>query len=62
MVYRFRFLREPILHFFMLGAGLFFLYGFVGEYDQDQPDQILVTAGQIERLAERRKSEAIPFI
>ena len=45
-------LREPLLHFFLLGAGLFLLSGFVGESDQDQPDRIVVNASQIERLIE----------
>ena len=45
-------LREPLLHFFLLGAGIFLLFGFVGESDQDQPDKIVVNAGQIERLLE----------
>ena len=45
-------LREPLLHFFLLGAGIFLLFAFVGESDQDQPDKIVVNAGQIERLLE----------
>lgn len=45
-------LREPLLHFFVLGAGIFLLFGFVGEYDQDQPDKIVVNGSQIERLVE----------
>ena len=48
-------LREPLLHFFLLGAGLFLLSGFVGESDQDQPDRIVVNASQIERLIESWK-------
>lgn len=44
-------LREPLLHFFLLGAGIFILFGFVAEFDRDQPDKIIVNARQIERLA-----------
>ncbi len=46
------FLREPLVHFFLLGAGIFLLAALVGESDQDQPDQIVVSVGQIERLVE----------
>ena len=45
-------LREPLFHFFVLGAGIFLLVGLVAEFDQDQPDKIVVNASQIERLAE----------
>jgi hypothetical protein len=45
-------LREPLVHFFVLGAGIFLLAALVGESDQDQPDQIVVSVGQIDRLVE----------
>ncbi len=44
-------LREPLVHFLFLGAGIFFLSALVGESD-DPPDQIVVSVGQIDRLAE----------
>ena len=46
------FLREPLVHFLVLGAGIFLLAALVGESDQDQPDQIVVSVGQIDRLVE----------
>ncbi len=45
-------LREPLVHFLVLGAGIFLLAALVGESDQDQPDQIVVSVGQIDRLVE----------
>ena len=42
-------LREPMLHFFVLGAGIFFLYGYTGD-GGSAPDEILVNAGQVDRL------------
>lgn len=47
-----RLLREPLLHFFVLGAGIFVLFGLVGGTRDYQPDEILITAGQIDRLVE----------
>ena len=46
------FLREPLVHFLVLGAGIFLLAALVGKSDQDQPDQIVVSVGQIDRLVE----------
>ena len=46
------FRREPLVHFLVLGAGIFLLAALVGESDQDQPDQIVVSVGQIDRLVE----------
>ena len=45
-------LREPLLHFLVLGAGLFVLFGVVGESADEQPDRIVVTAAKIDNLAE----------
>lgn len=45
-------LREPLLHFFVLGAALFGLAALTTDIGQDRPDRIVVTAGQVERLAE----------
>ena len=44
-------LREPLVHFFVLGSGIFLLAALVGESD-DPLDEIVVSAGQIERLME----------
>ena len=45
-------LREPLVHFFVLGAGIFLLAALVGESDENRPDQIVVSVGQIDRLVE----------
>ncbi len=45
-------LREPLFHFFVLGTGIFLLSALVGESDENPPDEIVVSAGQIERLVE----------
>lgn len=48
-----RLLREPLLHFLLLGAGLFGLYAYLNA-DESSPadgEQIVVSAGKIEHLA-----------
>lgn len=47
-----RVLREPLLHFFVLGAGIFLLFGLVGDPDEDKSQVIKVSAARIERLVE----------
>ena len=44
--------REPLLHFLVLGAGLFALFGLVDDSEGTRTDRIVVTVGQIQRLAE----------
>ena len=58
-------LREPLLHFLVLGAGLFVLFGVVGGPAEQRPDQIVVSAAKVENLAQlfertwrRRPTEA----
>jgi hypothetical protein len=46
-----RLLREPLLHFLLLGSALFVLFHFVGTRDEQAPDEIVVTTGTIEHLA-----------
>lgn len=47
-----RILNEPLLHFFLLGAALFIVYGQVQEPGSGvAPGKIVVTVGQIEHLA-----------
>jgi len=46
-----RLLREPLLHFALLGAGLFVLYGWVRPVAASPLDRIVVSAGQVEALA-----------
>jgi hypothetical protein len=45
-------LREPLLHFLILGAGIFVVFGAVGDRGDDKPDRIVVTAGHIEYLVQ----------
>jgi hypothetical protein len=41
-----------LLHFFVLGGAIFLLFGVTGDAERQQPDEIIVTAGQIDRLVE----------
>ncbi len=44
-------LREPLLHFLLIGAALFVLYGLVGDRRYGiEDDRIVVSAGRIEQL------------
>lgn len=43
--------REPLLHFLLLGAGLFVGFGLVDKRTSGEPGQIVITQGQIEHLA-----------
>ena len=43
-------LREPLLHFLLLGAALFVVFELIAT-DDAQPDRIVVSAGRIEHLA-----------
>lgn len=43
-------MREPLVHFLLLGAGLFLLFGWVADDEGDRPDHIVVSSGQIEQL------------
>ena len=45
-------LREPLVHFLILGAALFLLFGVVGGPDQEPVERIEVTEGQIGQLIE----------
>jgi hypothetical protein len=45
-------LREPLLHFVVLGAGLFALFGMVREPADEGPDRIVVSAAKIQNLAQ----------
>jgi hypothetical protein len=45
-------LREPLLHFLLLGAGLFLLYHWVRGGQTDAPREIVVTDARVEALAE----------
>lgn len=45
-------LREPLLHFLLIGVGLFLLFSIINGPAIDKPNRIVVTPGQIELLAE----------
>lgn len=45
-------LREPLLHFLVIGVGLFFLFNFINGPAVDKPNRIVITPGQVELLAE----------
>ena len=45
-------LREPLLHFLVMGAGLLVLFGVVGGLAEQRPDQIVVTEAKIGNLAQ----------
>src|SRR4051812_9534009 len=46
-------LREPLLHFLVLGAALFVSYGFLHRGREAAPGELIVSTGQIEHLAAR---------
>jgi hypothetical protein len=43
-------LREPLVHFLLIGAGLFLLFNFTNGPAGDKPNRIVVTPGQVERM------------
>jgi len=45
-----RFLREPLLHFLVIGAALFVFYDLTREQGSDAPNRIVVSSGQVEQL------------
>ncbi len=45
-------LREPLLHFLALGAGLFLLFSMVGDSDDASTGRIVVSTGQVAQLTE----------
>ena len=46
-----RILKEPLLHFLLLGAAIFVAYSFVSNPVSEEPGQIVIPPGQIEHLA-----------
>ena len=45
------FLKEPLVHFLLLGVGLFVAYSVVSDQDQRSESAIVVSAGKIEPLS-----------
>ena len=43
-------LRDPLLHFLLLGAVIFGVYGLVSQRNHDKPGEIVVTRGTVENL------------
>jgi hypothetical protein len=46
------FCREPLVHFLVIGAGFFLLWHVVGDRLPPQPERILITPAQVDRLAQ----------
>ena len=40
-----RILKEPLLHFLLLGAAIFAAYGLVSNRSRDEPGKIVITQG-----------------
>ena len=47
----YKLLREPLLHFLVIGAGLFFLFNQVGDPDVETNNRIIITQADLDRLA-----------
>jgi hypothetical protein len=45
-----RWLREPLLHFLLLGAGLFFLHAWVGPLASGVGDRVVISRARVEQL------------
>jgi hypothetical protein len=45
-------LREPLLHFLVLGAILFGLFGMIGKKDAEAPTKVVISAARIATLAD----------
>src|SRR5579864_3955770 len=43
-------LREPLLHFILLGVVIFAVFGFVKRHRTDKPGEIVVTQGALENI------------
>lgn len=43
-------LREPLLHFILLGVVIFAVFGFVNRHRTDKPGEIVVTQGALENI------------
>jgi len=44
-------LREPLLHFLLLGAVIFAVFSFMSRHKTDKPGEIVVTQGTVENIA-----------
>jgi len=57
-----RWLKDPLFHFLLIGAGIFMLYGWQADDDATRPDQIVFTEEHIDRLINlwERKWQRLP--
>lgn len=57
-----RWLKEPLLHFLIIGAGLFILYGWQADENTERPRQIVFTEADVDRLINlwERKWQRLP--
>jgi len=46
-----RILQEPLFHFLLLGLAIFMVYNLVSRRSSSEPDEIVVSMGQVEHLA-----------
>ncbi|PQP34004.1 peptidyl-prolyl cis-trans isomerase, partial [Desulfobacteraceae bacterium SEEP-SAG9] len=44
-------LKEPLVHFLLIGAGLFLLFGLTRVPGGDASNRVVITASQVEQLA-----------
>jgi hypothetical protein len=57
-----RWLKEPLFHFLLIGAGLFMLYGWQSDDNKTRPDQIVFTEAKVDQLINlwERKWQRLP--
>ena len=57
-----RWLKDPLFHFLLIGAGIFMLYGWQADDDAVRPDQIVFTEARIDQLINlwERKWQRLP--
>jgi len=57
-----RWLKEPLFHFLLIGAGLFMLYGWQSDDNETRPDQIVFTEAKVDQLINlwERKWQRLP--
>ena len=46
-----RLLKDPLLHFLVLGGGLFLLYAWTADEAPPDPGKIVISSGRIQNLA-----------
>lgn len=52
-----KFFREPLVHFLIIGAAIFVVYGLMGQQDAEEQERaITITAGEIGWLTDTWKA------